>query len=83
MAKKLPPSMMRFILPLIITFFITCLVSFVSVLRATGGLVEGFLGIWLSSWMIAWAVAYPTILVVIPIAKRLALLVVEAPPKKS
>ncbi len=76
---KLAPKNMRFILPLILTFFMTCVVSLISVLRAMGGFGEGFFSVWLSSWMIAWAVAYPAMIIFMPVAKRLAFLVVERP----
>jgi hypothetical protein len=37
------------------------------------GLVKGFIGIWLHAWMVAYAIAFPTILIVFPFARKLAM----------
>jgi len=37
------------------------------------GMVEGFLGIWLHAFLVAYAIAFPTILLVFPIAQKLAM----------
>jgi hypothetical protein len=37
------------------------------------GYVEGFAGIWLHAWMVAYVIAFPSILLVFPIARKLAM----------
>ena len=37
------------------------------------GAVRGFFGIWLHAWIVANAIAFPTILVVFPFARKLAM----------
>lgn len=37
------------------------------------GLVKGFVGIWLHAWLVAYAIAFPTILLVFPFARKLAM----------
>jgi hypothetical protein len=37
------------------------------------GAVEGFLKIWLHAWIIAYIIAFPTILLVFPFARKLAM----------
>ncbi|MDD2358579.1 MAG: DUF2798 domain-containing protein [Thiovulaceae bacterium] len=37
------------------------------------GYVDHFLGIWLHAWVIAYAIAFPTILLVFPFARKLAM----------
>lgn len=37
------------------------------------GLVDGFLGVWFHAWIVAYAIAFPTILLVFPLARRLAM----------
>lgn len=36
------------------------------------GLVDNFFKIWLHAWVIAYAIAFPTILLVFPFARKLA-----------
>ncbi len=36
------------------------------------GLVEHFMLIWFNAWVVAYIIAYPTILVVFPFARKLA-----------
>ena len=37
------------------------------------GVIDGFMSIWLHAWIIAYAIAFPTILLVFPFARKLAL----------
>lgn len=37
------------------------------------GFVNGFFGIWLHAWIVAYAIAFPTILLVFPFARKLAM----------
>jgi len=37
------------------------------------GLIDGFTGIWLHAWIVAYAIAFPTILLVFPFARKLAM----------
>ena len=37
------------------------------------GLVENFIPIWIRAWLIAYAIAFPTILMVFPFARKLAM----------
>jgi len=37
------------------------------------GFVENFLEIWFHAWIIAYAIAFPSILLVFPIARKLAM----------
>lgn len=55
---------------LILTGFMSCIVSGISTLRAIG-LPPGFVGQWMTSWLAAWAVAFPTVLAVAPLTRRL------------
>lgn len=65
-------------MPLFLSLFMTCVVSLVSTLRGIG-LAEHFLSIWLSAWALSWLVAFPTLLMVLPLVRRLTTLVVETP----
>lgn len=37
------------------------------------GIVDEFLSIWFHAWIVAYAIAFPTILLVFPFARKLAL----------
>jgi hypothetical protein len=37
------------------------------------GFVDGFIGIWFHAWLVAYAIAFPTILLVFPFARKLAM----------
>jgi len=37
------------------------------------GLIDGFIGVWLHAWIVAYAIAFPTILLVFPFARKLAM----------
>ncbi|PHM16685.1 MAG: hypothetical protein CJD30_10365 [Sulfuricurvum sp. PD_MW2] len=43
------------------------------------GFVSGFLGIWLHAWLVAYAIAFPTILLVFPFARKLAMKIAAKP----
>jgi hypothetical protein len=76
--RKLPARAMRFVLPLFLTFFMTCVVSGVSIIQAIGG-QPGWLAAWAKAWMSSWAIAFPVMVVVMPFAQRLVRLVVDVP----
>lgn len=43
------------------------------------GLVKGFVGIWFHAWLVAYAIAFPTILLVFPFARKLAMKIAARP----
>jgi len=43
------------------------------------GFVGGFIGIWLHAWLVAYAIAFPTILLVFPFARKLAMKIAARP----
>lgn len=54
---------------LLLTWFMTFVVSGISTLLAVGASVPDFLGIWFKAWMSSWAVAFPAVLVVAPFVR--------------
>jgi hypothetical protein len=55
---------------------LSCFMSFImsgAITLINLGLVEGFVGAWLHAWIFAWALAFPTILLVFPFARKLAM----------
>lgn len=76
--KKLPARYMAVVMPLILSGMMSAVVSLISTLKSLG-LQPDLLGIWLGTWLISWIVAFPTVLIVLPIARRFALMFVQAP----
>lgn len=54
---------------LLLSGFMSLMVSGISTLRATGP-VPGFFELWVSAWLAAWLFAFPAVLVVTPLARR-------------
>lgn len=54
---------------LLLSGFMSLMVSGISTLRATGP-VPGFFELWISAWLAAWLFAFPAVLLVTPLARR-------------
>ena len=76
--RKLPARYAVLVMPFFLSILMTCIVSLISTLR-TVGLIEHFLPIWMGSWALSWVVAFPTLLLVLPLVRRLTAMLVEAP----
>lgn len=76
--RKLPARYATVVMPLLLSLLMTCVISLISTLRALG-FVQGFLGIWLGAWGLSWLVAFPTVMVVLPLVRRMTATLVETP----
>jgi hypothetical protein len=79
--RKLPPRYASVVLPLILSVLMTFVVSAISTLKSLGP-TPAFLATWPAAWALSWIVAFPTLLVVLPLVRRIVSLVVE-PPMQS
>ena len=77
--RKLPARYFELVLPLILSFLMTCVVSFISTWRSVG-FADGFMRLWLGGWGVWWIVAFPLLLAVLPLARALTRLWVDDPP---
>ena len=77
--RKLPARYFELVLPLILSFLMTCVVSFISTWRSVG-FADGFMRLWLGAWGLSWIVAFPLLLAVLPLARALTRLWVDDPP---
>ena len=76
--RRLPP---RFTLPVtgfILSGIMTIMISGISTLLALGPGAE-FLARWPIAWISSWIIAFPTVLVVLPMVRRLVARIVAAP----
>jgi Protein of unknown function (DUF2798) len=78
--KKLPARWMHVVMPLFLSMFMSAFISFISTVKAVG-LPPDLFSRWILAWGISWAVAFPTVLMVLPLVRKLAGLVVEQPAK--
>ncbi len=76
---KLHPGMMHILVPFFLSCSMSCIISFVSTLLSVG--FDHFMVTeWLSAWMISWSIAFPSVLILLPIMRRLAKLFVRENP---
>lgn len=76
--RKLPPHYAAIVMPLVLSVFMTCVVSAIATLRSVG-FVDGVQWLWLQNWALSWVVAVPTLLVILPLVRRVVALLVAAP----
>ena len=79
-SKKLPARYSNIAGLVVLSIFMTCIVSGISTLRGIG-FSRQFFHVWPSAWAISWCVAFPTLLVVTPVVKRIVALFVDSPPE--
>lgn len=75
-ARRLPPRHAAFVMPLVLSVLMSLIVSGVSTLKSLG-LGQDFLSTWPVAWFLSWLVAFPTLLLVLPLVRRIVGLVVE------
>jgi hypothetical protein len=75
---KLPARYHGLVLPLILSGFMTCVVSLISTWRSVG-FIAGFTKLWLGAWALSWVVAFPLLLVALPLARTVTAWWVEEP----
>lgn len=78
--RRLPSRYAGIVLPLLLSVVMTFVVSGIATARSIG-LAPAFAGTWMSAWGLSWVVAFPTLLVVMPIVRRMVGLVVETPAR--
>ena len=76
MARRLPARHAAWLLPLLLSLFMTSVVSLISTYKALG-LVPQFGRAWLAAWGWSWLVAFPAVLVVLPLVRRLTAVFVD------
>ena len=78
--RKIPLRYTWLVMPAILALLMTFVVSGISTLRAVG-LVPDFTAKWMGAWLISYLVAFPTLLIVMPVVRRLVGLIMEPPGK--
>ncbi|MDX0181413.1 DUF2798 domain-containing protein [Sinorhizobium meliloti] len=78
MRRKLPPGYARVLMPLVLSIFMSGVVSAVTTVSNIGP-GASFTAAWPNAWVASWMVAFPTLLVVLPLVRRLVAIIVEQP----
>jgi hypothetical protein len=75
---KLPARYAGIVMPLVLSVLMTFVVSSISTLKSLGP-TPAFFATWPVAWALSWIVAFPTLLLVLPVVRRIVSLIVEAP----
>lgn len=78
--RKLPARYAPIVMPFVLSILMTAVVSVISTLRSLGA-TPAFLATWPGAWALSWLVAFPTLLVVLPMVRRIVTLLVASPPQ--
>jgi hypothetical protein len=74
--RRVPARFAAIVTPAILSVFMTCIVSLVSTLQAIGP-GAGFAAKWLTAWGVSWLVAFPTLVIALPLVRRLTAALVD------
>ena len=75
--RKLPSRYAGVVMPLLLSFLMTFIVSYISTWRGVG-LSPDFARIWFGAWALSWLVAFPVLLAVLPLVRRATAAIVDA-----
>ena len=76
---KVPARYARFVMPLVLSIIMSCVVSAISTLKSLG-FSYLVLSVWPAAWALSWVIAFPVLLMVLPLARRITEFLVEAAP---
>ena len=68
--RKLPARYAAILSPLVLSLLMTFIVSLISTLKSLG-FHPNLAAIWMTAWGLSWLVAFPTLLLVLPLVRRI------------
>lgn len=74
---KLPARYGSVVMPLLLSIFMTCIVSLISTINGIG-ISPQLTGMWLSAWWVSWVIAFPVLLLVLPVVRKVTASLVRA-----
>ena len=77
-SRKLPASLNFVAVPFVLSIMMSCIVSGISTV-ASLGFASDLIRVWMAAWAISWVIAFPTLLLVLPLVRRIVATVVEQP----
>ncbi|MDH6592914.1 hypothetical protein M2165_002803 [Variovorax sp. TBS-050B] len=78
--RRLPARYAGILMPLLLSVFMSCIVAGISTLKSVG-FHPGLLPQWMAAWGVSWLVAFPSLLVVLPLVRRLVAAMVQPAPR--
>lgn len=78
--RKLPARYNAIVTPLVISVLMSCIVSGISTLNGIG-LAPDFPHVWMRAWGTSWIFAFPTLILVLPVVRRIVATIVEQPAR--
>lgn len=78
MTKKIPAKYVNLVMPLILSLFMTFIVSGIATFKNLG-ISYNSLYPWLSAWITSFPIAFPVLLIVLPFVKKIVTFIVETP----
>ncbi|MFD4840681.1 DUF2798 domain-containing protein [Achromobacter sp. NPDC058515] len=76
--RKLPQGYTRFLMPLVLSIFMSAIVSAVATATSVG-LGPDFVASWPNAWGASWIVAFPSLLLLLPVVRRIVAWMVVQP----
>ncbi|KQZ66128.1 MULTISPECIES: DUF2798 domain-containing protein [unclassified Lysobacter] len=74
---KLPARYGSLVMPLLLSLFMTCIVSLISTIKSVG-MSDQLLSKWLGAWGISWLIAFPVLLLALPVVRKATAALVRA-----
>ncbi|MFT3791244.1 MAG: DUF2798 domain-containing protein [Rudaea sp.] len=74
---KLPARYGTLVMPLLLSIFMTCIVSLISTLKSIG-MSPQLISKWLGAWGVSWLIAFPVLLLVLPVVRKATAALVRA-----
>jgi hypothetical protein len=75
-AHKIPARHANLVMPFLLSLFMSGLISGISTLRVVG-FHSGLFSLWPVNWMISWMIAFPTVLLVLPVVRKITVFLIE------
>ncbi|MDV6332763.1 DUF2798 domain-containing protein [Asticcacaulis sp. 201] len=72
---KLPAKYATLVMPLLLSVMMTFVVSAISTFKNIG-FADNFAAHWMSAWGMSWVIAFPTLLLALPLVRRVVAMIV-------
>lgn len=74
--RKLPFRYNAVVMPMVLSIIMSCIVSGISTLTSIGPSTH-FVASWMQAWLVSWIVAFPSLLLALPVTRRIVSVIVE------
>ena len=78
--RKLPARYAGIVMPLILSLCMSCIVAGISTVKSVG-LTPDVLDKWMQAWGVSWLAAFPSLLVVLPVVRKVVAALVHSPQR--